>query len=98
LTSLAAAQARSSAVSKSPGVQGDCGPKLNEEHPMQYWVDKAKADGNLAPQAKLANEKPQGETIDYDTLIKSWPATRPRRADGSQATRSPSCGDRANRP
>ena len=25
-----------------------------------------------APVAKLENEKPQGETIDYDTLIKSW--------------------------
>jgi glycerol transport system substrate-binding protein len=46
---------------------------------MQYWVDKAKADGNLAPQAKLDNEKPQGETIDYDTLIKSWPATPPKK-------------------
>lgn len=29
---------------------------------------------------KLANEKPQGETIDYDTLIKSWPQTPPKRA------------------
>ena len=32
------------------------------------------------PQRKLANEKPKGETIDYDTLIKSWPATPPKRA------------------
>jgi glycerol transport system substrate-binding protein len=32
----------------------------------------------VAPQRKLANEKPKGETIDYDTLIKSWPATPPR--------------------
>ncbi|MDF2999114.1 MAG: extracellular solute-binding protein family 1, partial [Xanthobacteraceae bacterium] len=28
---------------------------------------------------KLANEKPQGETVDYDTLIKSWPATPPKK-------------------
>ena len=28
---------------------------------------------------KLANEKPKGETIDYDTLIKSWPATPPKK-------------------
>ena len=35
-------------------------------------------NGTLAPQAKLENEKPQGETIDYDALIKSWPATPPK--------------------
>ena len=41
---------------------------------------KAEKDGTLAPQRKLANEKPKGETIDYDALIKSWPATPPKRA------------------
>ena len=41
---------------------------------------KAQKDGSIAPQRKLANEKPKGETIDYDTLIKSWPATPPKRA------------------
>ncbi|MEA2939568.1 MAG: glycerol transport system substrate-binding protein, partial [Bradyrhizobium sp.] len=41
---------------------------------------KAQKDGTLAPQRKLANEKPKGETIDYDALIKSWPATPPKRA------------------
>ena len=41
---------------------------------------KAQKDGTIAPQRKLANEKPKGETIDYDTLIKSWPATPPKRA------------------
>jgi glycerol transport system substrate-binding protein len=61
------------------GVQGECGPKLNEKKPLSFWVDLAKKDGNLAPQPKLANEKPKGETIDYDTLIKSWPATPPKR-------------------
>jgi glycerol transport system substrate-binding protein len=25
-----------------------------------------------APKAKLDNEKPQGITVDYDELIKSW--------------------------
>ena len=49
------------------GVQGDIGPKMNEEQDPQIWLD---APG--APVAKLENEKPQGETIDYDTLIKSW--------------------------
>ncbi|MFC5067607.1 ABC transporter substrate-binding protein [Flaviflagellibacter deserti] len=61
------------------GVQGECGPKLNEKQSAQYWIDKAKADGNIAPQAKLANEKPKGETVDYDTLIKSWPANPPEK-------------------
>jgi len=28
----------------------------------------------------LANEKPKGETVDYDTLVKSWPSTPPKRA------------------
>ena len=41
---------------------------------------KAEKDGTIAPQRKLANEKPKGETVDYDALIKSWPATPPKRA------------------
>jgi glycerol transport system substrate-binding protein len=62
------------------GVQGECGPKLNAKHPMEHWVELAKKNGTLAPQPKLASEKPKGETIDYDTLIKSWPATPPKRS------------------
>ncbi len=61
------------------GVQGECGPKLNKKESADYWYDKAVKDGNIAPQRKLANEKPKGETVDYDTLIKSWPATPPKR-------------------
>ncbi len=49
------------------GVQGDIGPKMNEPQDAQVWLD---APG--APVAKLANEKPAGETISYDELIKSW--------------------------
>lgn len=62
------------------GVQGACGPKMNKLESADYWYDKAQKDGNIAPQRKLANEKPQGETIDYDTLIKSWPATPPKKS------------------
>ena len=40
----------------------------------------AKPPATIAPQRKLANEKPKGETIDYDTLIKSWPASPPKRS------------------
>jgi len=50
-------------------VQGECGPKLNEERDAQYWYDQPGA-----PKPKLANEKPKGETVDYDELIKSWAA------------------------
>ena len=33
--------------------------------------------GNAAPKPKLVNEDPKPETVDYDTLIKSWQATAP---------------------
>jgi glycerol transport system substrate-binding protein len=35
-------------------------------------------DGNLAPQRKLANEKPPGITVDYGELIKPWKAEKPK--------------------
>ena len=49
------------------GVQGDLGPVMNEEKDPQFWLDEPGS-----PVAKLDNEKPQGETIAYDELIKSW--------------------------
>ncbi len=49
------------------GVQGDKGPKLNKEREESYWLNKPGS-----PKAKLANEKPQGETLDYDKLIQAW--------------------------
>jgi len=61
------------------GVQGKLGPKLNEEKDPEYWYKKAETDGNLAPQRKLANEKPQGVTVDYDELLKSWKAEAPKK-------------------
>ncbi len=61
------------------GVQGKLGPVMNEERDAEYWYAKAEKDGNLAPQRKLANEKPPGETVDYDELLKTWAATpRPK--------------------
>ena len=48
---------------------------------QKCFFEKAEKDGTIAPQRKLANEKPKGETVDYDTLIKSWPATPPKRAE-----------------
>lgn len=49
------------------GVQGECGPKLNAKVDPQEWLSKPGS-----PKAKLANEKPQGETIAYKELLKSW--------------------------
>jgi glycerol transport system substrate-binding protein len=49
------------------GVQETCGPKLNELRDAQYWFDQPGA-----PKPKLDNEKPQGQTVAYDELIKSW--------------------------
>ena len=49
------------------GAQGECGPKLNPEKPESYWLNQPGS-----PKAKLANEKPKGETVNYDDLIKAW--------------------------
>jgi glycerol transport system substrate-binding protein len=51
--------------------QGECGPKLNEKKDPEYWLNQPGS-----PKAKLENEKPQGETIDYDKLIEAWRAGR----------------------
>jgi glycerol transport system substrate-binding protein len=81
MDSLAAAQDSVMERLEKSGVQGACGPKLNKKESAEHWFAKSAKDGNIAPQRKLANEKPKGETIDYDTLIKSWPATPPKRAE-----------------
>ena len=52
---------------QSHGVQGECGPLLNEKKDPEFWFSQ-----HGAPKAKLALEKPQGKTIRYDELIKSW--------------------------
>jgi glycerol transport system substrate-binding protein len=49
------------------GVQGECGPKLNEAMDSEYWLSQPGA-----PKPKLENEKPPGETVAYDELIKVW--------------------------
>ncbi|MHC8508908.1 MAG: ABC transporter substrate-binding protein [Rhodospirillales bacterium] len=51
---------------KANKTYGGCGPRLNEEKPASAWLGKGGA------KAKLANEKPQGETVAYDELIKRW--------------------------
>src|SRR5579872_1666483 len=80
MDSLAAAQDSVMERLEKSGVQKECGPKLNKKETAEFWFAKSEKDGNIAPQRKLANEKPKGETVDYDTLIKSWPASPPKRA------------------
>jgi glycerol transport system substrate-binding protein len=79
MDALAAAQDSVLERIEKSGAQGACGPKLNPKQTAEYWFAKVEKDGTIAPQRKLANEKPKGETVDYDTLIKSWPATPPKR-------------------
>jgi glycerol transport system substrate-binding protein len=76
---LAAAQDAIMGRLEKSGVQGKLGPKLNEEKDPEYWYARAAKDGNLAPQRKLANEKPQGVTVDYDELLKTWKAEAPHK-------------------
>jgi glycerol transport system substrate-binding protein len=48
------------------GVQKECGPKLNPCIDPEEWLKKPGS-----PKAKV-NEKPQGQTVDYDQLIQAW--------------------------
>ena len=58
--------ARMQAADESADVYGGCGPRLNEEKEASDWLGKGGA------KAKLDNEKPPGETIAYEELIKQW--------------------------
>ncbi|MCB1868868.1 MAG: carbohydrate ABC transporter substrate-binding protein [Gammaproteobacteria bacterium] len=59
--------ARMQVADEKAKVYGGCGPRLNEPRDPSYWLNQPGS-----PKAKLANEKPQGETIDYDELVKRW--------------------------
>jgi len=59
--------ARMQAADERAQTYGGCGPRLNDETDAATWLNKPGS-----PKAKLANEKPQGETIDYDELVKRW--------------------------
>jgi len=58
---------RMEAADKANNTYSGCGPRLNEPKDPSAWLGKPNG-----PKAKLANEKPQGETIAYDELIKRW--------------------------
>ena len=67
MDSLAEQQDKVLARLERHGVQGECGPQLNEPRDPGYWLAQPGA-----PKAQLAEEKPQGMTVAYDQLIKSW--------------------------
>jgi len=60
--------ARMQRADEGAKVYGGCGPRLNDEKDASEWLGKGGA------KAKLANEKPKGETVNYDELIKRWAA------------------------
>ena len=72
LDNLADAQDRVMERLERANVQAVCGPRLNPKTSAEEWYARAEADGNLAPQRKLENEKPQGETIAYEDLLAAW--------------------------
>ncbi|WP_407297389.1 ABC transporter substrate-binding protein [Stutzerimonas zhaodongensis] len=71
LDGLAEAQDTMMARLERAKVQPKCGPKLNEPRDPEYWLSQPGA-----PKPKLENEKPQGQTVSYNELIKSWEQAR----------------------
>ena len=61
---------RMQAADERANTYGGCGPRLNEAKDPTEWLVQPGS-----PKAKLQNEKPQGETINYDELIKRWAAS-----------------------
>jgi len=59
--------ARMQAADESANAYSGCGPRLNEAQDEEHWLSQPGA-----PWAKLDNEKPQGETVAYDDLIRVW--------------------------
>jgi glycerol transport system substrate-binding protein len=67
LDSLCADQERVLERLERAGIQGDIGPKLNEEMDAEHWFAQPGA-----PYAKLENEDEEPKTVSYDELIASW--------------------------
>ncbi|KGM48332.1 ABC transporter substrate-binding protein [Pseudooceanicola atlanticus] len=67
LDSLCADQERVLERLERAGVQGDLGPKMNEEQDPEYWLSQPGS-----PKPKLENEDEEPMTVSYDELIQSW--------------------------
>ena len=61
--------ARMQQADEAANVYGGCGPRLNPETDPAEWLAKPGS-----PKAKLENEKPQGQTVNYDELVARWAA------------------------
>jgi glycerol transport system substrate-binding protein len=73
LDSLAEEQDRIMERLERADVMQVCGPRMNEKTSAEEWFAKAEStEGMLAPQRKLENEKPQGETVTYEALLEAW--------------------------
>lgn len=70
---LASQQDRVLARLERHGALGACGPQLAEEMPAERWLAQPGA-----PKPRLPNEKPQGQTVPYASLINAWRQGRPR--------------------
>ena len=57
---------RMQAADEKAKVYGGCGPRLNPKKAAADWLGKGGA------KAKLSNEKPKGETIAYEEIVKRW--------------------------
>src|SRR5215211_5878944 len=58
---------RMQAADEANKTYGGCGPRLNEEKDAAEWLGKPNG-----PHAKLDNEKPKGQTIVYEEIVKRW--------------------------
>ncbi len=58
--------ARMEVADKKAKIYGGCGPRLNPVKDASEWIGKGGA------KAKLANEKPKGQTIKYEELTQRW--------------------------
>ncbi|MBO6519567.1 MAG: carbohydrate ABC transporter substrate-binding protein [Rhodospirillales bacterium] len=57
--------ARMQRADEANNTYGGCGPRLNEEKDASAWIGKGGAKAKV-------DEKPKGETIAYDELVKRW--------------------------
>jgi len=76
MDALAKAQDKVLTRIERAGAQAECAPKLEKRKNLkgaEYWLAQPGA-----PKAKLANEKPQGETVPYEELLKAWKAGKER--------------------
>ncbi|MCZ6888520.1 MAG: ABC transporter substrate-binding protein [Gammaproteobacteria bacterium] len=67
MDTLASQQDRVMARLQRAGIQGECGPMLNAERDPEYWLNQPGA-----PKPRAADEKPMGQTVPYDDLIRAW--------------------------